>query len=42
MKQISFAVPCYNSAQYMDKCISTLLKAGETYREITTYKFSTR
>ena len=29
MKQISFAVPCYNSAQYMHKCSSTLLKAGE-------------
>ena len=29
MKLISFAVPCYNSAEYMDKCINSLLKAGE-------------
>ncbi|MBP3867395.1 MAG: glycosyltransferase family 2 protein [Eggerthellaceae bacterium] len=25
MKTISFAVPCYNSADYMDKCIESLL-----------------
>lgn len=29
MKTISFAVPCYNSAAYMDKCIESLLKCGE-------------
>lgn len=29
MKLISFAVPCYNSAEYMEKCIESLLKAGE-------------
>ncbi len=29
MKLISFAVPCYNSAEYMDKCIESLLTAGE-------------
>lgn len=29
MKLISFAIPCYNSADYMDKCIQSLLKAGE-------------
>ena len=28
MKLITFAVPCYNSAEYMDKCIETLLQAG--------------
>jgi len=28
-KLISFAVPCYNSSAYMDKCINSLLKAGE-------------
>ena len=28
-KIISFAVPCYNSSAYMDKCIQSLLKAGE-------------
>ena len=29
MKLISFAVPCYNSAEYMHKCIDSLLKGGE-------------
>ncbi len=29
MKIISFAVPCYNSAAYMRKCIDSLLVAGE-------------
>ena len=28
-KLITFAVPCYNSAQYMEKCIDSLLRAGE-------------
>ncbi len=28
-KLITFAVPCYNSAVYMRKCIDTLLTAGE-------------
>ena len=28
-KLITFAVPCYNSAAYMDHCIETLLTAGE-------------
>ncbi len=28
-KIITFAVPCYNSAAYMDHCIETLLAAGE-------------
>ncbi len=28
-KLITFAVPCYNSAAYMDHCISTLLTGGE-------------
>ena len=27
-KLITFAVPCYNSAAYMDKCITSLLTAG--------------
>ena len=27
-KTISFAVPCYNSAAYMDKCIESLLACG--------------
>lgn len=29
MKTITFAVPCYNSSEYMDKCISSLLTVGE-------------
>lgn len=28
MKLITFTVPCYNSAGYMDRCIETLLPAG--------------
>ena len=28
-KLLTFAVPCYNSASYMDHCIETLLTAGE-------------
>jgi glycosyltransferase involved in cell wall biosynthesis len=29
MKFITFAVPCYNSAAYMEKCIDSLLVAGD-------------
>lgn len=29
MKILSIAVPCYNSADYMDKCIKSLLVGGE-------------
>ena len=29
MKEITFAVPCYNSENYMEKCIESLLKGGE-------------
>ena len=29
LKLITFAVPCYNSADYMSRCIETLLTAGE-------------
>lgn len=29
MKQITFAVPCYNSEDYMKRCIDSLLPAGE-------------
>ncbi len=29
MKLITFTVPCYNSAAYMEHCIQTLLAAGE-------------
>ena len=29
MKLLSFAVPCYNSEAYMEKCIESLLAGGE-------------
>lgn len=29
MKLITFAIPCYNSAEYMEKCINSILPAGE-------------
>ncbi|WP_165056258.1 MULTISPECIES: glycosyltransferase [unclassified Adlercreutzia] len=29
MKTITFAVPCHNSAEYMDKCIESLLACGD-------------
>lgn len=29
MKLITFAVPCYNSAAYMEHCVETLLSGGE-------------
>ena len=29
MKLLSIAIPCYNSAAYMEKCIESLLKGGE-------------
>ena len=29
MKLLTFAVPCYNSAAYMEKCIESLLPGGE-------------
>lgn len=32
MKTISFAIPCYNSAAYMDKCIESILACDEEGR----------
>jgi glycosyltransferase involved in cell wall biosynthesis len=29
MKTITFAIPCYNSADYMDKCVESLLALGD-------------
>jgi len=29
MKCLTFAVPCYNSQDYLDRCVSTLLAGGE-------------
>ena len=33
MKLITFTVPCYNSAAYMDHCIETLLTGGGGRRD---------
>ena len=29
MKLVSFAIPCYNSAAYMRKCIESILPGGD-------------
>ena len=29
MKLLTFAIPCYNSEAYMEKCIESLLPGGE-------------
>ena len=41
-KLITFAVPCYNSAAYMDHCVETLLAAGEEAEIILVDDGSTR
>lgn len=41
-KLITFAVPCYNSAAYMDHCVETLLTAGEEAEIILVDDGSTR
>lgn len=41
-KLITFAVPCYNSASYMDHCVETLLSAGEEAEIILVDDGSTR
>jgi len=28
-KLITFAVPCYNSADYMERCVDSLLEGGD-------------
>ena len=30
MKILSIAIPCYNSEQYMEKCIDSLLVGGDS------------
>ena len=35
MKLLSVAVPCYNSAAYMRKCIESLLPGGEDVESFT-------
>ena len=34
MKTITFAVPCYNSAAYMDNCIKSLLACDDGRNDI--------
>ena len=29
MKLLTVTVPCYNSAEYMEKCVDSLLRGGE-------------
>lgn len=42
MKTISFAVPCYNSADYMDKCIGSLIDCGDDVEVIIVDDGSTK
>ncbi len=42
MKLVSFAVPCFNSAEYMAKCIESLLVAGEEVEIIIVNDGSTK
>ena len=42
MKLVSFAVPCFNSAEYMAKCIESLLTAGEDVEIIIVNDGSTK
>ena len=41
-KVITFAIPCYNSAEYMDKCIESLLPCGEDIEIIIVNDGSTK
>ena len=36
MKLLSIAVPCYNSQDYMEKCVDSLLAGGERVEIVTT------
>ena len=42
MKTISFAVPCFNSAEYMDKCIQSLVDCGDDIEVIIVDDGSTK
>lgn len=42
MKLISFAIPCYNSAEYMEKCIKSILPGGEDVEIIIVNDGSTK
>ena len=35
MKIISFAVPCFNSADYMEKCVYSLLPLGDDIETVS-------
>lgn len=42
MKTISFAVPCFNSAAYMEKCVASLLPCGDDIEIILVNDGSTK
>lgn len=42
MKLLSFAIPCYNSAAYMEKCIKSVLAGGEDVEVIIVDDGSTK
>ena len=42
MKLISFAIPCYNSAAYMEKCINSILPGGDDVEIIIVNDGSTK
>ena len=42
MKLLSFAIPCYNSAAYMEHCIESLLPGGEDVEIIIVNDGSTK
>ena len=42
MKILSFAIPCYNSADYMEKCIKSVLTGGEDVEVIIVDDGSTK
>ena len=42
MKYISFAIPCYNSAAYMEHAVETILKGGEDVEIIIVNDGSTK
>ena len=42
MKLLSFAIPCYNSADYMEKCIKSVLIGGEDVEVIIVDDGSTK
>ena len=42
MKLLSFAIPCYNSAAYMEKCIKSVMAGGEDVEVIIVDDGSTK